>query len=31
METGTGVIPIAIVSSIVLGFIFWVVHKINNI
>jgi hypothetical protein len=31
METGTGVIPIAIISSIVLGFIFWVVHKINNI
>jgi len=31
MEDGTGVIPIAIISTIVLGFVFWVIHKINEI
>jgi uncharacterized protein HemY len=31
METGTGVIPIAIISTLILAFILWVVHKINNI
>lgn len=27
----TGAIPIAIVSSIILGFVFFIIHKINNI
>ena len=31
MEDGSGAIPIAVISSIVLGFIFWVIHKINEI
>jgi len=31
MENGTGAIPIAIISTIILGFIFWIIHKINNI
>ncbi len=31
MESEAGTLTISIISTLVLGFIFWVIHKINEI
>ncbi len=31
METETGTIVVAIVSALILGFGYWVIHKITNL